>query len=948
MFVERAEILDHLDGLLRQSAQGRGTVAAISGLTAMGKTTVLDALADRATEAGSTVLRVVSSPQERHVPYDTLTQLLTSVDTRTPDTGVPGVGMSGHGGTGGPEGTPIASLDARDDSLEVAKRAHRIISELAAERHLLIAVDDIQYTDAATLTCLRYLAQRLGQLPVALVFTHGTPVEGQPSQSLQDFLYQTNVRRFHLGPLSSEGIRELVECRVPSAASDRFISEVHALSGGNPLLVQALVEERGLRPVLESVNGSGTHPATDVVARTSPDGLSPGHAFHQAVLSCLHRLGPRAVRIARCVALLDEAATPSLVSQLSAIDAELVARYLRLLTSTGVLDGARLRREDVRQAVLTEMPHDKATELRYHAARLLHESGAPAHAVAAHLLSVDPLHEDWVVPVLQEAACHALAHGDMQFNIRCLELARECRTDETGRASVLAHYAFGQWQLRPADSAQHFMSLKRPIMSRKLPGPDAVRIAEGMMFHLDFDSALEVVDQVNDGEDDDTSTALEGTRLFMVSEFLGVLDRPRLPLPKVAPSATSTAELRSRHALALALERGADEYAIALAEQVLQGSRTQSAWQLMGMPAALMTLCYTDQLDSAAKWYEILGDEKHRYDAPAWQGMLESAGALIALRSGQLSDAARRAESAYEQLSGSRWNTGNAFAVALLVEAHTAMGNHEIAAKYLAPEPPSDLFLTRTGLHYLYARGGHHLATGNPRMALSDFLACGALMRRWNIDTPTVAPWRLGEAEAWLKLGERDRAVRAVEEQRARSDSGPTRSRGMTLHSWALVQPTVKQPSILRDAFRLLESTGARYEAATVLADLSHVYHELGEKARARQTARRAWRLVKSCGAEARYQSLLPTSLPRSVISEQKTGPSAPPRADQDAFGQLSASERRVATLATQGYANREIADKLFITVSTVEQHLTRVYRKMGVRNREQLLEAHAVSYKTA
>lgn len=58
---------------------------------------------------------------------------------------------------------------------------------------------------------------------------------------------------------------------------------------------------------------------------------------------------------------------------------------------------------------------------------------------------------------------------------------------------------------------------------------------------------------------------------------------------------------------------------------------------------------------------------------------------------------------------------------------------------------------------------------------------------------------------------------------------------------------------------------------------------------------------------------------------------------DADLRGRLTESELRVASLATAGHTNREIAEKLFITASTVEQHLTRVYRKLGVANRRSL-----------
>ncbi|NUT45197.1 MAG: helix-turn-helix transcriptional regulator, partial [Thermoactinospora sp.] len=63
----------------------------------------------------------------------------------------------------------------------------------------------------------------------------------------------------------------------------------------------------------------------------------------------------------------------------------------------------------------------------------------------------------------------------------------------------------------------------------------------------------------------------------------------------------------------------------------------------------------------------------------------------------------------------------------------------------------------------------------------------------------------------------------------------------------------------------------------------------------------------------------------------------APSPLPGDLIGVLSVGERRVAALAAAGYSNREIASKLYITISTVEQHLTRTYRKLNIRRRADL-----------
>jgi DNA-binding CsgD family transcriptional regulator len=54
----------------------------------------------------------------------------------------------------------------------------------------------------------------------------------------------------------------------------------------------------------------------------------------------------------------------------------------------------------------------------------------------------------------------------------------------------------------------------------------------------------------------------------------------------------------------------------------------------------------------------------------------------------------------------------------------------------------------------------------------------------------------------------------------------------------------------------------------------------------------------------------------------------------------LTASERRIAELAAGGRSNRDIAQELFVTPKTVENHLGRVYVKLGVKGRRELTAA--------
>jgi DNA-binding CsgD family transcriptional regulator len=233
---------------------------------------------------------------------------------------------------------------------------------------------------------------------------------------------------------------------------------------------------------------------------------------------------------------------------------------------------------------------------------------------------------------------------------------------------------------------------------------------------------------------------------------------------------------------------------------------------------------------------------------------------------------------------------------------------------------------SRYGLYYLHARGDYYLATQRDYAALTDFLACGDLVRALGLDNGGPVPWRISAAEACLRLGYHDRASRLVREQLSRSDAAEGDGRGRALRMLAALSSPQRRPHLLLEAVELFEEIGDQYEQAQVLTDLGQAYSALGDSRRARTTQRRARYLAQSCGA---------TVLGGDVLALQ--GPGTETGADEEEAHQLTDSERRVGHLAVIGYTNREIAAKLYVTSSTVEQHLTRVYRKLGVRHRKDL-----------
>jgi DNA-binding NarL/FixJ family response regulator len=99
----------------------------------------------------------------------------------------------------------------------------------------------------------------------------------------------------------------------------------------------------------------------------------------------------------------------------------------------------------------------------------------------------------------------------------------------------------------------------------------------------------------------------------------------------------------------------------------------------------------------------------------------------------------------------------------------------------------------------------------------------------------------------------------------------------------------------------------------------------------AREPLRRALELADACGAQ---------TLADSVRSEIYATGARPRTTAVRGVLALTASERRVVDLASEGQTNRDIAQALYVTPKTVEVHLSNAYRKLGIRSRRELASA--------
>lgn len=295
---------------------------------------------------------------------------------------------------------------------------------------------------------------------------------------------------------------------------------------------------------------------------------------------------------------------------------------------------------------------------------------------------------------------------------------------------------------------------------------------------------------------------------------------------------------------------------------------------------ALMALLYADQYEPAARHCDSLLVEAAHHSTATWRPILSSMRSEIHLRTGNLAAAVAVGRDAIGTLSTDGLGVAIGEPLATTVTAYTAMGRLDKAAALLRTPLPRTLFDTQFGMAFLHTKGIHKMALGHAETALKQFRECGEMASAWSVDLPSIMPWRTSAAQALLVLGDQATARELASNHATRAGAA--------------------RP-------RLCPHPGQRAAQGT-----------LGGAARA--TARpQLPRRATDPG-------------PAAAARDPCRGPAEYPGADRDKI--LSDAEQRVATLAGQGHTNREISNRLFITVSTVKQHLTRIYRKLKVNSR--------------
>jgi DNA-binding CsgD family transcriptional regulator len=348
-------------------------VLVIQGGPGTGKTHTLAEIRKRAVKSGALCLRASGFHDERLTPFAALSQL-----THTP---------------GIPEGLQSALLRLIDAAAcaapaDISARFLReVVAEVAAcapRQPLFLLFDDVHYMDTASRSCLLHITRCIESHDITVALAFPRTCDGRVLDPLE--FVGLGARLIETTTMREAVVNRLLKRRTDADTARRLTSRVHAISGGNPALVTALVRD---------------------LAHSGPwrpgDALPVGDGFRVAYLCELVR-HPHLAACVEALAVLSDHATPGRVARLLGQCPVVTKTYLEELGAVGMLAGSEFRHPAVPGFVLGAMDGTRLRQLNRRAAELLFSDCAPTAVVARYLLIADDVPDVSQVRVLLHAS----------------------------------------------------------------------------------------------------------------------------------------------------------------------------------------------------------------------------------------------------------------------------------------------------------------------------------------------------------------------------------------------------------------------------------------------------------------------------------------------------------------------------------------------------------------
>ncbi|MEA2298231.1 MAG: hypothetical protein QOF77_1167 [Solirubrobacteraceae bacterium] len=939
--LERDDELGRLKLVCTDIARGGG-VAIVEGPAGIGKTRLL-AEAVASLEGGPAgVLTARASEMERRFPLGVVCQLLEPRLAGADETERRAL-LAGPARLAGSVLGGVEHEQPAEASFGVMHGLYWLLANLAARQPVVLAVDDVQWSDGASLRFLLHLARRLGELPIVvlLALRTGETATGPEADMLAELRTDAGATLVRPRPLSPSAAARLLELELGTQPDSAFVAACHLQTRGNPWLLHELML------ILRADDVAPSTENVDLVARCTPRVLS------DAILLRLRRLPPGAEALARAAAVLGDGAALIEAAELAALEPERAAAAASALMRADILDASRgmaFTHPLVRSAILLALHPGELALWHARAADILVRRDATVERIAAHLMESDPAANPRNVDLLRAAARTSLARGANNAAQSLLERALREPPAPTQRAALVADLGMSAlladqaataarhlreaWELAgdPTERAGRVVSLARALLASA--GPQAATgLLEGAVgeladaereLRLDLEAELAAMAVY-----DVRSSRRLWRRLDGFADLRGETPAERRVL----------AVLAVRHQYEGTFPAAAVSHA---AGRAYAGGKLvhEGATDAMYWAYAMSALASSDAVGELESLVATARAHCRRIGWIDGYAIAASGMCLSRLRDGRLDEAeeeGRTVIAAFADLEATPMrlivrNAAVQWTVEVLLERGAVDAAGALLARYgLDEDTPRDV----QTVNIAFTRALLHLARGEPGRAI-DHLAHKRAVEAASGWIEPGTPWRALAAEAHAQLGEREPARKLADEQYAIARRwGLPRELGIALRARARVEAPAARAELLSEAVDCLTGSNARLELAKSLVELGVALRQLSRRVAARELLQRGADLAAGCGAGA---------LADRAVAELRLAGARPRRRTFRGIDSLTAAERRVSEMAAQQMTNREIAGSLFVTQKTVESQLTSAYAKLGVRNRAELSAALAAA----
>ena len=907
---------EHAEALIERSLSlavaGESTSLFLAGDAGLGKTTLINKAISLAREMGFLVGSAACSEVDSLLPFVMIDRLFAGFKAELSDVNV-----------------QASSWDV------LAARYVELVDWMRRDKQapLLLVVDDLQWSDPDSCALLAALCRRMGNLPIFIL----AATRGWPSRSIELarlLVVDGFATLERLQPLSEQATRALLLEKVGHELPDAVVSRAYGSCAGNPLLLAEVADgwERG----------------EDLLAGSKP--LSD-----RIFLPRFAGVGQHALRWARGASVLGTRFHPPQVDLLLGTDEGVTYELLEALCDAGIMRGV--------PGGDAEFVHPLLCQALYEDMALPVRRGL--HARAFHMMK-----QRGMLPAL--AATHALAaelKDDVSAVAACLEAARDALAN--GAAAVATEYfsgavtlggnaveptvwlelgqaAFAAGMMDKAESAfRHFLTLD---ISDGFLRTEALRLLSQVLFALaDLDGAENVSKKASDlALGFDPALAID---IALDGAFVNwIYNGPQLARSFTNRAAAIISEREITDSKLTTAVAAADaslncvqgdssgiECVRSLADDELENLEiglARSPWTWDPIFAWFYVMKMLEKFDEYASYYSLVSQVSRPLGAEwvKWSYSVNHADVLW--RIGRLKES-------YEILSDAVGVSDlfpGLLPFAAIGMAHVCheSGFHEEKVRWT--QRIESMLVQMGDIPYvriwlLYHECSTALSSGRVARAVDVAERLRELSDKTQILEPCLIPWYASAIEAFTAGGRLDEAWELTDFLDHLCESLSCQApRAVVLSGRAGIE---WRRGNLESADELYNRALLHNEAvqmplahAETLIFYGRFLRHGGDLPKARKVLGRALQILEPTGAGR----LL------NIAGQELAVAGGQPRRAYGRSQELTAQERRVATIAANGLTNKEIAEHLYVSVKTVDHHLSSIYRKLGVNSRRELM----------